>query len=916
MRGKEEMKKNGGRILAILLTVLMLAGGMPEAFVLAEDAANAPKEIAAAQDPADLAEDEEVPGEEPSDELPSDEAPAVSAEAETEEAVEADAGDAAEADAKDLAQYGSVEEILEHMTLRDKICQCLMMDFRKWKDAEGKSQDMTVLPQEVAGEIAEYRFGSIILFANNIKETQATLKLTKDMQAAVLSGGGLPLLIATDQEGGRVYRLGSGTALPGNMAIAAGGDTENAKLSAEVIGREMSALGINTTLAPVLDVNSNAGNPVIGVRSFGDDADATGSYGTAFLKGLNATDTIGCLKHFPGHGDTATDSHTGLPVVNKTKKQLYECELKPFKAAADSGADMIMTAHILYPKVDSSKLRSEKTGKDESRPATMSKTILTGILRQEMGFDGVIITDAMNMKGVADYFTKGQAAYEAFMAGADMICMPIERVETQGYINTLAESESELESFLAYIEDKAQNDPAVEARITEAAGRVIALKMEKGILDYDADEYTEERAAATVGSAENRDIERKVSAQGVTVVRNDNKLLPYRPSKNARVLMLCPYDNERAPMIMGLNRARAAGLVPKGVSVDYYTFSRNDKKIEGELKDKIDKAELVIMNSELYDAEDMSYGWYTSSVPKMITEYCKSTGTKSVVMSVSIPYDVQLYPDADAVLAVYGCKGSSMEITKELIDGAITEDTKACGPNIITGVEVIFGVFGASGHLPVNVPKFDSKTATYTDKIVYKRGYGVTYKALKPSLEHAAVSLSADTFTYNGSVQKPSVSVSDAAGRVLSEGVDYRLTNTGRRGVGEGSVRVVGIGNYTGAITATYRIVEAPAQPDNSGDKVTLSYAAKIRSVKRGKRRITVKMKKKPSKKSGIKYQIAYRPEGSNDWKYKVTYGKSLTIKKLKKGKRYEVKARAYRRSGNDIHFGAWSKTRLSGRVK
>lgn len=850
------MNKNCGRILAILLTVLMLAGSVPEAFAFADTSS------------------------------------------------------------ADISQYETVEEMLGHMTLREKISQCLMMDFRKWKNAEGEEQDMTVLAPEVADAIAEYKFGSVILFANNIKDTQETLNLTKDMQAAVMRDGGLPLLIATDQEGGRVYRLGSGTALPGNMAVAASGDIGNATLSGEVIGREMSALGINTTLAPVVDVNSNAGNPIIGVRSFGDDADEVGSYGIAFMNGLSGTGTIGCLKHFPGHGDTSTDSHTGLPEVDKTKEQLYECELKPFKAAADSGADMIMTAHILYPKVDDSKLYSEKTKQEESRPATMSKKILTGILREEMCYDGVIITDAMNMQGVADNFTRRQAAYEAFMAGADMICMPVEKIEKEGYINNAEELNAELEKVFTYIEKKAKNDSKVRARLNEAAGRVLTLKMEKGILDYNPDDYTDERAASTVGSEENRRIEREISARGVTVVRNDNKLLPYRPSKNGRVLMLCPYDNEVAQMVMGLNRARAAGLVPKSCTVDVYAFSKNDKEITGELKSKLDKAELVIINSELYDAEDMSYGWYTSSVPKMVTEYCKSSGRKSVVMSVSIPYDVQLYPDADAVIAVYGCRGSSMEVTQELIDGYITADTKACGPNIIAGVEVIFGVFGASGHLPVSVPKFDGKTRTYTKKTVHERGYGLTYKALKPSLEHATISLSADTFTYNGNVQKPDVSISDASGKVLTEGVDYTLRNDGRSSVGEGSVRATGMGNYTGAIDAAYMIVGTPAPGDSGEDQVTLPNTAKIKSVKRGKRRLTVTMKKKPSKKSGIKYQIAYCPEGSSDWRYKVTFSKSLTIKKLKKGTRYQVKARAYKRSGNNVYFGAWSATKLSGKVK
>ena len=289
-----------------------------------------------------------------------------------------------------------IQEIVSKMTLQQKITQCLMMDFRCWNDAKGEKYDMTVLNDDVADIISDYQFGAVILFANNIKKTEETLQLTKDLQRAAVRSDGLPLLIATDQEGGIVYRLGSGTALPGNMALGATGDPTNAKTAGQIISRELESVGINTALAPVLDVNSNANNTVIGLRSFGDNANLVGTYGSAFISGLGEKNIIGCAKHYPGHGDTATDSHYGLPVVDKSKAELRKVEFKPFQAAINDGIDMIMTAHILYPQIDKTTILSDKTGQQESRPATLSHVFLTDIVRGEMNFNGVVVTDAMN----------------------------------------------------------------------------------------------------------------------------------------------------------------------------------------------------------------------------------------------------------------------------------------------------------------------------------------------------------------------------------------------------------------------------------------------------------------------------------------------------------------------------------------
>ena len=259
-----------------------------------------------------------------------------------------------------------VKEMIAGMSVRDKVTQMLMVDFRKWGETSATATDFTVMNDQVRKIVEDYNFGSVIYFANNIKTTEETFALTQEMQAAATKDNGIALLIAADQEGGSVFRLGSGTALPGNMALGATFDTENSYKAGKIIGSELSVLGINTDLAPVVDVNNNANNPVIGLRSYGDDATAVGEMAAASIAGMAEYNVIGCAKHFPGHGDTATDSHYGLPIVDKSLDVLKEVELKPYEVAIEEGIEMIMTAHILYPQLESDKILSEKTGEEES----------------------------------------------------------------------------------------------------------------------------------------------------------------------------------------------------------------------------------------------------------------------------------------------------------------------------------------------------------------------------------------------------------------------------------------------------------------------------------------------------------------------------------------------------------------------
>ena len=638
------------------------------------------------------------------------------------------------------ATTSRVDSLLSNMSLRQKITQMMMVDFRQWKTADDEAKsDFTKMNSEVQKIVEDYDFGSVIFFANNIKETEQSFDLTMDLQKAATKDNGIPLLITTDQEGGIVYRLGSGTALPGNMALGATGDVNNAKIAGEIIGSELSSLGINTTLAPVVDVNNNANNPVIGLRSYGEDAEMVGKMASAEIEGLAEYNVIGCAKHFPGHGDTATDSHYGLPMVDKSKEELLNNELKPYQVAINQGIEMIMSAHILYPQLDDTTVHSDKTGKEEKLPSTLSHKILTDLLKGEMGFNGVVVTDAMNMAGIAATYDEVQAVKLAINAGVDLICMPTNI--------TCLEDMSKLDAIIDGVE-KAVNDGEIqESRLDDAVTRVLTLKENKGILDWKESNYSLEKALATVGSDENKAKEREIAAKAVTVVKNENNTLPLNVTKKSKVLLVAAENNQRSLMKYGAERAKNAGLIPDGAEVkvtrymdrtlasDATVINADGSTYTSSMTDLLDWCDTLVVvsdNSGLNVAKAHYNNNYTGTPYNLVDYVEKADASKTtVVISANKPYDVQMYPNADAIMAVYGSKGDP---TEQLIGGA-TGSTSASGPNITAGVEVAFGVFGASGKLPVSIPKYVLTTTaagevgSFSNEILYDNGYGITYDA-------------------------------------------------------------------------------------------------------------------------------------------------------------------------------------------
>src|SRR5699024_1414743 len=261
--------------------------------------------------------------------------------------------------------------------------------------------------------IHEYHIGGIILFAHNIGTPEEVINLTTALQKEAKSAGyKYPLFIAIDEENGTVKRLGQGAGeYPGAMALSATQDPNSAYEIGKATGDDLLQLGINWNYAPVLDVNNNSNNPVIRVRSFGEKPEMVSEFGTEFMRGLQDAGIATALKHFPGHGDTSVDSHYSLPQINHDIKRLHEIELVPFKAAIAEGADSIMTAHIAFPALET----------EEGCPATLSKNIITGLLREELDFKGVIVTDALEMEAVSETIGIENGAVKAIQAGADNV---------------------------------------------------------------------------------------------------------------------------------------------------------------------------------------------------------------------------------------------------------------------------------------------------------------------------------------------------------------------------------------------------------------------------------------------------------------------------------------------------------------
>ena len=517
----------------------------------------------------------------------------------------------------------SVEAIASSMTVEQKLAQMIMPSMRTWNDKE-----LTSLNSEITGALKKYDFGGVILFSQNTKDAAQTTKLINSIQKAHLSGGfKSKMFVAVDQEGGRVTRLKTGTKLPGNMAVAATGDAANAFKAANVIGEELAVQGFNLDFAPVVDVNSNPANPVIGVRSFSENPNVVTQFGLQYVNGLHGQSVMTCLKHFPGHGDTDVDSHTGLPKVNKTYEELVKTELVPYASLA-SASDFIMTAHIQYPQIEKEMCVSKSSGQKIYLPATLSKKFLTEILRGKLGYKGLIITDSMEMDAISTNFDKVDASARAINAGADIILMPVSL--------TSSKSLKDVDAYIEALAAKVKSGEISEARLNDSVMRILQAKDKYGLLDTSV-EASPKKAANLVGSKQHKAVEWELATAGVKEEKNGG-VCPV--GKDKKVVIFYPKKDELSAIKSGVQKAGAKSV----------TYVSTEGGLPATADSDIQKADVVVCISSCATGEDLKN---TASVNVLI-EKAKTSGKKSVVLSTNLPYDLANYNNADALLACYG----------------------------------------------------------------------------------------------------------------------------------------------------------------------------------------------------------------------------------------------------------------------
>ncbi|NMD42777.1 MAG: glycoside hydrolase family 3 protein, partial [Firmicutes bacterium] len=374
-------------------------------------------------------------------------------------------------------------ELLRKMSVEEKVGQVILSYFTGAEFAPAR-------------ELRELPLGGVILFdgAGNIESPSQVAALTEQIQQAALDSGVIPLFIAVDQEGGAVARLTEGvTVFPGNMALGAAGSEELAALSAAVIARELRILGINLNFAPVVDVNSNPDNPVIGVRSFGSDPREVARLGRAMVAPYSREKVIATAKHFPGHGDTAIDSHYGLPLIPVELSRLKELELLPFQAMIAAGVPAVMLAHILVPAL---------TGTEEL-PASLSPQAVR-YLREEIGFDGLVLSDSLSMGAISDRWSLEEAAVSSFLAGVDLIIFGPWTGVVPGDRRRI------FEALKGAVEDGTiplkQLDRSVE--------RILAAKIEYGLFD---DPGPHREKLSRLALPENLNIARRIARESITL---------------------------------------------------------------------------------------------------------------------------------------------------------------------------------------------------------------------------------------------------------------------------------------------------------------------------------------------------------------------------------------------------------------
>ncbi|MGH3648475.1 MAG: glycoside hydrolase family 3 protein, partial [Micromonosporaceae bacterium] len=572
------------------------------------------------------------------------------------------------------AQTGWVKRTLRRMTLEEKVGQLFVMVAYGNHATEPAAADKATnranygvdTPKQI---IDKYAPGGLIYFtwSHNLEGPQQVATLSNGVQAAATgraSRAATPLLIAIDQEHGVILRLEPPvTMFPGAMPLGAGREESYAYRAAEVTGTELRALGINQNYAPVADVNVNALNPVIGVRSFSSDPALAARLTAAQVEGFQrGSGMIATTKHFPGHGDTDTDSHTGIPIIDHTRTEWEQIDAPPFQAAIRSGADMIMTAHILVPALDPA-----------LDPATLSKPILTGILREQLGFSGVIVTDALNMQGVRDKYGDDRVPVLALKAGADMLLMPpLMDVAYDAVLQAVRDGELS------------------EDRIDQSLRRILALKLDRGLVD---DPFVEPRKIPSkVGVPAHVAAAKTIAERAVTVVKNDAGTLPL--SASARSVLVTGYHNST----FDSTGVFGAALTDRGATLTRKPYGTRPS--DAQIAAAVDAAQAndltVVFTLKAWDTEVIDPAGKQQKLVKELV----ATGKPVVVVAARDPYDIAYFTEAETYLVTYAYNAPLMEAL----------------------ARILYGEVSPVGTLPVDIP-----VAGDPDTALYPFGHGLSW---------------------------------------------------------------------------------------------------------------------------------------------------------------------------------------------
>ncbi len=517
---------------------------------------------------------------------------------------------------------GRVEAILAGMSLEERVGQMFMLGYYD----PSPTLDLYQLAERG-------RPGGIVLFAHNVGNPAETAAVVNRLQATALETTGVPLLIATDQEGGIVSRLRQGfTAWPNMMALAATRDPSLAERVGAAMAEELRAVGINMDLAPVADVLANPSNAVISVRSFGSVPPLVAQFSAAMMRGLQAGGVITTAKHFPGHGGTTEDSHLQLPSDTRSRAEL-EADLLPFATLIADGVDAVMTAHVVYPSLSG-----------DGQAATFSHAIVTGLLRREMGFEGVVLSDAMSMGAVLEQYPLEQAVERAITAGVDML--------TFGRGVT---PEQQL-AAIAHTVRLVQLGILDEGRINESARHILALKSRYGVLDWSP----VEPGTATFNLEAHQALSYEVSAYALTLLRDRGDLLPLDP--DGPVTVVYPLNASGAPAAF---RAFDPDVALVGISERVTQADWDGVMAAAEAGGTV-----VILTQD---------AWFDADLAALVRALPVE---RTVAVAIRSPYDLLAYPDIGTYLLTYSGHDQALSALARML----------------------YGHVGAPGRIPVDLP--------------------------------------------------------------------------------------------------------------------------------------------------------------------------------------------------------------------